>query len=195
MARKREAFGLSLLDVLSNALVGAIVLMLIASVFTKVLNDLQDSDEQEQGESEIRTSTLFPTRDKINSEDVLNIALKFKSGPGIKQDYELYIEKDEGIANAAWDSCVTCMRGAYDDSKSYWLVSRTCPWKQGETWRVKLRSSATDLSRLPDSVEVLFNLGVNPVGVWNEKVNWNMKEVDLIKVTESAAQPTFSTER
>lgn len=194
MARKREAFGLSLLDVLSNALVGAIVLMLIASVFTKVLNDLQDSDDPEKGDSNIRTSTLFPPKDPVKSDDVLNVALKFKSGPGIDQNYDLNIVKDEGVDDAAWDTCVTRMRGAYDPS--YWLVTRACPWELGQTWSLKLSSTATDLSRLPDSVEVHYNGGVNPLqGDRHIKINWKRPGFVLIKVSESASQPTFTSKQ
>ncbi|MBK6629412.1 MAG: hypothetical protein IPJ87_01540 [Flavobacteriales bacterium] len=156
MGRKREAFGLSLLDVLSNALVGAIVLMLIASMFTRVLSDTAVIDDA--GDSDIQTLQLVKPTDKRRSDYVLNIALTMKGG--IDVPYEVVPELIEGIDPLAFDTCVEVLRGAYGDS--LWLITRSCTWPHG-AWGVRVRAlgSARDV---PDSALVHYNLGVNPIG-------------------------------
>jgi len=192
MARKREAFGLSLLDVLSNALVGAIVLMLIASVFTKVLNDARDSNDPEQGDSEVRTSRLFPPKDPLKSDDVLNIALTFKNGPGVAQSFDIYHVALDGVTQTACDTCIDIMRGSH--KQQYWLVTRRCPWREGQRWDLRLKRRTNDVTRLPDSVSIHYHSGVRPLpGPREVKLTWSAPDVVLLHVAETYPDKTFST--
>jgi hypothetical protein len=190
VSRKREAFGVSLLDVLSNALVGAIVLMLIASVFTKVLNDVQEEDPA-QGEATVPTSPLFPPRDPVKSDDLLIVALHFGSWAAAPEDIQLSFEGISGSTEAWADSCISIMRGSYDPT--YWLVIRTCPCDDGRVWGVRLRSGANDGSQLPRYVDVHANSGVSPLkGERRYEISWNGRSAPLLQVEEGNVIPQVS---
>jgi hypothetical protein len=86
MAKKKEApdaFGLSLLDVLSNALGGLIILMLIVAVTKKGNDEKQLNLPSEEKEGKIRTDINFEKMKKHTDNDILIIQLKLLGGGGV----------------------------------------------------------------------------------------------------------------
>ena len=89
MAKKKEApdaFGLSLLDVLSNALGGLIILMLIVAV-TKKGNDERRLNQPDEGrEGKIYTDTKFDTTKMKIDNEILIVQLRVFGKGELKLD-------------------------------------------------------------------------------------------------------------
>lgn len=192
MPRKRETFGLSLLDVLSNALVGGIVLMLIASVFTKVLGELQQNDDPLEGESKLRSDPKFkPVENKLKSALVLNLAVTVFGDHADSVVIDCRpAENDPGEFQR---TCIRRWRGLYDSGDTaVWLFSNLCGMRQSE-WIIyaKLRPGAS-----MDSVQLHGNAGVTPIPLSSDRTLqisskatgqvdlWRINEIDSMSVPD-----------
>ncbi|MCW5924002.1 MAG: hypothetical protein KIS77_16890 [Saprospiraceae bacterium] len=152
---KKEAFGLSLLDVLSNALVAAIVLMMISATFVKVLSELEETEDVATGESEVRSAIEFKeVSDPLRGARQLNIALELFGG---KPDVVRVSYRAAAVSDAT--RCINIAQGVY--KKHYWLVTRDCNWQEGEEWHIILDAPSPDA--VPDSIGIHANFGLVPV--------------------------------
>ncbi len=155
MSNKKQVFGLSLLDVLSNALVAAIVLMMIAATFVRVLDGLSDVEDTEAGDADHPSAVEFkhvndPKRAKLQ----LNINLELIGGNPKKVTLSARY-KDGGKI----EKYVSVYQGIYD--KKYWLVTRDSATFEKE-WSIVITG---DEVSLPNSIEIHANSGLTPLSI------------------------------
>ncbi len=152
---KKEAFGLSLLDVLSNALVGAIVLMVVAASFIKVLSDLEEHNDPYEGNSNDITAVEFrPVSDPKRSTKWLTACFELHGGK--PEDVQLLFHSD----HPDQATCIERFQGVYE--KKYWLVVRECQWDDGD-WRLELQTDSA--AAMPDSISIHVNAGLQPLSL------------------------------
>lgn len=152
---KKEAFGLSLLDVLSNALVVAIVLMVIATSFIKVLSDLEEHNDPYEGNSNDITAVEFrPVSDPMRSTKWLTACFELHGGK--PEEVQLLFLSD----HPDQATCIERFQGVYE--KQYWLVVRECMWEDGE-WELVLQT--TSAAAMPDSISIHVNAGLQPLSL------------------------------
>lgn len=158
MEEKKEAFGLSLLDVLSNALLGGIVLMMIAAVSVSVSNmqsELEKDDEV--GFAERNSAKQFKPIDKSFQTDSMLICT-FETSGGIPSLCSINCYSD--FEDEEWNrnkECLNISQGYYQNN--YWVITRECNWKSA-VWSIYLQGNKKDL---PDSIFVNINIGVRPI--------------------------------
>ncbi|MEK7256493.1 MAG: hypothetical protein AAB316_17185 [Bacteroidota bacterium] len=152
---KKEAFGLSLLDVLSNALVGGIVLMVVAASFIKVIGELEEHNDIIEGNSTDITDVKFqPIADPKRSPRWLTICFELHGGkPEQVQIYPRSNDPNQG-------ACIERFQGLYE--KQYWLVVRECLWQEGD-WLLELETASA--AAMPDSISIHVNAGLQPVAL------------------------------
>lgn len=152
---KKEAFGLSLLDVLSNALVGAIVLMVVAASFIKVLGELEEHNDPNDGNSNDITAVEFrPVSDPKRSTKWLTACFELHGGK--PEEVQLLVRSKR----LDQTNCIERFQGVYE--KQYWLVVRECLWEEGE-WQVELQT--TSAAAMPDSISIHINAGLRPLSL------------------------------
>ena len=176
MAEKKEAFGLSLLDVLSNALLGGIVLMMIAAVSVSVSNMQSDLDkDEEQGFAEHNSAKQFKPIDKtFQTDSMLICTFKTKGGNPSKCSMNCYSD----FQDEEWNrnkGCLNISQGYYQ--KNYWVITRECNWKS-TSWLVFIKGNKEDL---PDSIFVNINIGIRPI---SSKSNEDKRIIVLSKIQQ-----------
>ena len=162
MAEKKEAFGLSLLDVLSNALLGGIVLMMIAAVSVSVSNMQSELDkDDEQGFAEANSAKQFKTIDKqMKGNTMLIFSLRIKGGDSTKCIIKPLFDSDIEKGNKEYPDCINFSQGLYQ--KNYWVITREatlCNWKTG-SWQIIIEG---ENKTLPDTIFYTESIGVRPI--------------------------------
>ncbi len=162
MAEKKEAFGLSLLDVLSNALLGGIVLMMIAAVSVSVSNMQSELDkDNEQGNAEANSAKQFEPIDKaFKGNSMLIFAFRTKGGDSTKCKLLPWYDEELYKLNKGNPDCINFSQGLYN--KNYWVITREmteCSWQTG-TWKILIQGEEKDL---PDTIFCNINIGVRPI--------------------------------
>lgn len=162
MAEKKEAFGFSLLDVLSNALLGGIVLMMIAAVSVSVSNMQNELDkDDEQGFADANSAKQFKSIDKqIKGNTMLIFSLRTKGGDSTKCAIKPWFDYEVEKGNKEHPDCINISQGLY--KKNYWVITREatlCNWKTG-SWQIMIEG---EKQFLPDSIFCNVNIGVRPI--------------------------------
>ena len=176
MAEKKEAFGLSLLDVLSNALLGGIVLMMIAAVSVSLSNMQSELDkDDEQGLAERNSAKQFKPIDKVFLTDSMLIcSFETKGGNPSK----CFINCSTDYENEEWNrnkECLNISQGYYQ--KNFWVITRECNWKAA-SWSIFIKGNKEDL---PDSIFININIGIRPI---SSKSNEEKRVIVLSKMQE-----------
>lgn len=162
MAEKKEAFGLSLLDVLSNALLGGIVLMMLAAVSVSISNMQSELDkDDEQGAAGVNSAKQFKPIDiNFKGNSMLIISLRTKGGDSTKCIVKPLFDDDLEKQYKEQPDCINTSQGLYQ--KNYWVISREatqCSWKTG-SWRILIEGKK---QFLPDTIFCNINIGVRPI--------------------------------
>ena len=176
MAEKKEAFGLSLLDVLSNALLGGIVLMMIAAVSVSVSNMQSELDKDDvQGAAEVNSAKQFKPIDiSFKGNSMLIVSFRTKGGDSTKCTIEPVFTNELKKQNKEYPDCINTSQGLYQ--KNYWVITREatlCSSKIG-SWQIVIKG---EKQFLPDTVFCNVNIGVRPITISTEKIAFSKEDI------------------
>lgn len=175
--RPPDPFGLSLLDVLSNALGATIVLMMIVAVNISSDAEQQHQDAQtDESQGEMITLQLKPTADNERSKLMV---LQIRLIGGNPRNCRLEAISSRPIPE------ISIQQGKYDPSQ--WLV-----FKRGRfyfTWQVILKGH--QYQDLPDTVYVLPTMDDRPLDPETIRLRKRLgyTQYRLFSVTEEAPKP------
>jgi len=176
MAEKKEAFGLSLLDVLSNALLGGIVLMMIAAVSVSISNMESELDkDDEQGAAEVNSAKQFKPIDiNFKGNSMLIVSLRTKGGDSTKCIIKSVFNNELEKQNKEYPDCINISQGLYQ--KNYWVMTREAALcgKEAGSWEIVIEG---ERQFLPDTVFCNINIGVRPVNISPEKIAFSKESI------------------
>ncbi|MCG3158228.1 MAG: hypothetical protein DKINENOH_04869 [bacterium] len=178
--RPGDPFGLSLMDVLSNALGGTLLLMMIVAASIGLRDEEQRELPAEEGGGEFETVKIIPLR-RVPSDkpdlSLLVIQIRFWGSRSIKL-YLNGIESDE-----------SCSIGSIANDPSEWLVIRK--GRRDNNWSVIAK--AQSIQDLPEKITVLATSDDLAISFERKvELNWKSKgklQHEILYVTEYPNKP------